>query len=70
MAIDPQANVPVRLFHPVQQRWPDDFRFNGYIIEGLTSIGRATVAALDLNHPRRREIRVAEQRFGLYSPAS
>jgi len=69
MAIDPQTGTSVRLFHPIEQRWSDHFRFNGYTIDGKTSVGRATVAALDLNHPRRRRIRVAEETFGLFPPA-
>jgi hypothetical protein len=30
--------------------------------------GRATIAALDLNHERRIRIRQAEQMFGLFPP--
>jgi hypothetical protein len=54
------------LFHPGQQAWSDHFRFIGYQIEGLTSVGRATVAALDMNHSRRQRIRAAEERLELY----
>jgi hypothetical protein len=41
------------LFHPRQQRWTDHFSVDlesGEIL-GTTPTGRATVAALDLNHP-------------------
>jgi hypothetical protein len=63
--IDPVSGSRVRLFHPVQQTWSEHFRFLGHMIEGLTPIGRATVAALDFNHPRRQRIRAAEERLGL-----
>ena len=39
-------------------------------VVALTAIGRATVAALDLNHERRLRIRQAEQMFGLFPPGS
>ena len=69
LAVDPQNGERVPLFHPVEQSWSDHFRFTGYRIEGLTPVGRATVAALDLNHSRRQSIRAAEQKLGLYPPA-
>lgn len=67
-AIDPATGLEVPLFHPVRQRWPEHFRFVGYQIEGLTEAGRATVTALDVNHPRRQHIRKVEETFGLYLP--
>lgn len=70
MAIDPESGVSVSLFHPVRQVWPEHFRFSDDRIESLTPTGRATLVALDLNHPRRRRIRVAEMRLGLLLPDS
>jgi hypothetical protein len=67
-AMDPATGRYVRLFHPVLQIWSEHFRFNGYQIEGLTAEGRATVEALNLNHPRRQRIREVEEAFGLYPP--
>jgi hypothetical protein len=67
-AIDPQSGDRVALFHPVRQTWSTHFRLMGYRIEGLTPVGRATVAALDLNNPRRQRIRAAEQNLGLFPP--
>jgi len=67
--VDPLTGTTVSLFHPTQQVWLDHFRFSGYRIEGMTAVGRATVAALDFNHPRRQRIRAAEQRFRLFPPA-
>ena len=43
--------------------------FNGYQIEGLTAVGRATVDALNMNHPRRQHIREIEEAFGLHPPS-
>jgi hypothetical protein len=68
MAIDPASGEEVALFHPVRQLWSEHFRFKGYQIEGLTAVGRATVKALKLNHPRRQRIRELEEAFGLYPP--
>jgi len=52
-AIDPQTGYTTPLFNPRQEYWSDHFTWNdgGAIIEGKTAIGRATVLALDLNHP-------------------
>jgi len=68
-AIDQVTDKEVRLFHPIRQGWSEHFRFNGYKIEGLTAIGRATVETLDLNHPRRQRIRQVEEAFALYPPS-
>ena len=65
-AIDPNTSAHVPLFRPLLQAWTDHFWFRGYEIEGVTPVGRATVAALHLNHPRRQRIRAAEQKFGLF----
>jgi hypothetical protein len=51
--------VLTRLFHPRQDRWDDHFQFVEGRIEGLTSIGRATVKLLGLNDPRQIEERKA-----------
>lgn len=67
-ATDPQTGASTTLFHPRQHTWTDHFQFDGDSIRGLTVMGRATVAALDLNHPRRRSIRIAEGRLGLFPP--
>jgi hypothetical protein len=39
----------VRLFNPRMDEWTDHFRWNGAVLEGLTAIGRATIAVLDIN---------------------
>jgi hypothetical protein len=50
-AVDPETVDVVALFHPRQHSWRDHFEVStesGEII-GLTAIGRATVASLQLN---------------------
>jgi hypothetical protein len=68
--IDSDTGAATPLFHPRLQSWPEHFGWDDYQIVGLTAIGRATVAALDLNHTRRILIRQAEQVFGLFPPDS
>jgi HNH endonuclease len=65
---DPDSGVSVSLFNPRIDRWNEHFAWNGYEVTGLTGIGRATVAALDFNHPRRVRIRQAEESFDLFPP--
>ena|SRR5438067_3843681 len=56
------------LFNPRTDRWEGHFVWHGHRVLGLTPIGRATAAALDLNHPRRILIREAEELFRLFPP--
>jgi HNH endonuclease len=51
-ARDPRTGRHVSLFHPRQHEWREHFRWSqdGSEIVGLTSVGRATVAMLNLNH--------------------
>ena len=62
-ARDQITDQRVQLFHPRRQRWDEHFCWseNGSHIIGLTSVGRATVIALNMNHPveaRRRWVQV------------
>ena len=52
-ATDPETSEIVALFNPREQIWDEHFRWNddGTEIVGLTTTGRATVAALKLNNP-------------------
>lgn len=65
---DPMSDSVAPLFNPREQEWGDHFGWDGTRLIGKTPTGRATVAALDLNHPRRLRIRRAEQAFGLFPP--
>lgn len=52
-AEDPETDEQVPLFDPRAHRWSEHFCYDAdsACIQGLTSIGRATVAQLDMNHP-------------------
>ncbi len=52
-AIDPESMVSVDLFNPRIDFWNEHFEWTeaGTIIQGTTPKGRATVAALNMNHP-------------------
>jgi predicted RNA polymerase sigma factor len=63
-ARDPQGGRLVPLFHPRRQRWEAHFRWKGVRVFGLTSTGRATVAALKMNRPVILAIRAEESERG------
>jgi hypothetical protein len=67
-ARDPVTGKSSPLYHPRDDRWASHFRFNSTELVGLTVVGRTTIAAFGLNHPRRRRIREAEQMFGQFPP--
>lgn len=50
---DPVSGRKVQLFNPRTQKWSRHFVWaeEGVRIEGRTQIGRATVNALNMNHP-------------------
>ena len=58
-SIDPDSNTIVPLFNPRQDIWGDHFTIRGGSITGLTPKGRATVRLLNMNAPRRVELREA-----------
>ena len=51
VGIDPESGREIPLFHPRQQTWADHFCWidNGLYLAGLTPVGRATIAALQMN---------------------
>ena len=53
LIIDPQTGVNVSVFNPRQQEWEKHFVWSADStrIDGTTAVGRATVAALQLNRP-------------------
>jgi hypothetical protein len=66
---DPESQSEVRLFHPREDLWELHFSAeaeNGEI-HGLTSIGRATVMRLHMNHDAQRVARQQWMRLGLFS---
>lgn len=66
--VDPLTGEAIRLYNPRTDKWSHHFRWEGYDVVPLTGVGRVTVAALDLNHPRRLQIRRVEQLFDLFPP--
>jgi hypothetical protein len=56
-SVDPESGEIVQLYHPRRDTWTAHFRFEGPRIVGLTSTGRATVRLLQMNAPRRLELR-------------
>lgn len=65
-SIDPETGATVGLFHPVTQSWDEHFRLehDGTCV-GLTTIGRATIAALRLNEPLPKSARSLQRLLGL-----
>jgi hypothetical protein len=56
-SIDPADGSIVPLFHPRRDVWLKHFAIHDARIVGLSPIGRATVRLLEMNLPRRMEIR-------------
>lgn len=67
-ATDPDTGEPAPLFDPRSQAWADHFRWDGVSVVPLTSTGRATLTALDLNRPTIRFIRAEEASRGRHPP--
>ena len=55
--VAPDTGEIVPLFNPRQDAWNDHFRFDGGQIVGLTLTGQATVRLLNMNAPRRVQLR-------------
>ena len=56
-SIDPESGAVVPLFHPRRDAWSTHFAVRSGRIVGLTPTGRATVRLLNMNAPRRVELR-------------
>lgn len=67
-ALDPLTGETVSLYHPRRDKWNEHFAWNQdfTLIIGLTSIGRATVIRLDLNHRRVVNLRKVLHQSGLH----
>jgi hypothetical protein len=57
--VDPVSGRIVRLYNPRKDRWNAHFAWDGPRLVGRTSIGRATVRVLMINHPEFVEVRQA-----------
>ena len=69
-ALDPVTGEITRLFDPRHQAWREHFAWTpeGDRIIGLTPIGRATVAALNINRPSLVKARQAWVSVGWHPP--
>ena len=69
-ALDPLTGEITRLFDPRRQIWREHFAWTaeGERIVGLTSTGRATVVALNLNRPSLVKARQAWVAVGWHPP--
>ena len=56
-SLTPGTDEIVSLFNPRQDAWDDHFQFDGGKIVGLTPTGQATVRLLNMNAPRRVQLR-------------
>lgn len=70
-AVDPLSRETCRLFNPRQDGWLEHFRWAkaGIEIEGITAIGRATVARLKVNQDRILVSRAYWVHSGLHPPS-
>ncbi len=67
-AVAPDTGMIAPLFNPRRDRWDEHFAWSEHQIVGVTATGRATVAAMEFNTPRRLLIRQVELAFGLFPP--
>lgn len=54
---DPLTNALVPLFHPRCDTWREHFAWAGATVNGMTPVGRTTVAILNMNAPQRVSLR-------------
>jgi hypothetical protein len=66
--IDPQSRKLTRLFNPRRHKWRRHFQWDGPVLVGLTAIGRATIAVLQINRPHRIALRKTLIDEGLFPP--
>jgi hypothetical protein len=68
VGIDGVTGAEAPLFNPRSDRWEEHFTFDPDTAEltGLTSIARATISRLDLNHPLQLAARHVWVRLRLY----
>jgi hypothetical protein len=66
--IDPKSQTEVRLFSPREDRWDEHFQADSESgkIKGLTPVGRATVARLEINSEAQVVARRQWMRLGLF----
>lgn len=67
-APDPVTRKLTRFFHPRNDDWRAHFEFEGLRVVGLTAVGRATVAALQMNRTTLQLIRAEGIFTGRHPP--
>ncbi|TAE57050.1 MAG: HNH endonuclease [Nostocales cyanobacterium] len=69
-ATDPESNQEVPLFNPRKQKWNEHFIWSKDTLKilGITPIGKATIAKLDLNRERIINIRAADKTINRHPP--
>ena len=65
---DPDSGETVLLFNPRKEVWSEHFRWEGERVFSLTSVGRGTEAALEMNRPLIVAIRQEESVRGRHPP--
>ena len=65
---DSKTGKRASLFHPRRDVWAEHFQWTGFEVEGITSVGRATVQVLRLNRPSILLIREEESLRGRFPP--
>jgi 5-methylcytosine-specific restriction endonuclease McrA len=53
VALDPETDTEIPIFHPRKQHWNDHFAWNENVVTliGTTAAGRATMEMLQMNRP-------------------
>jgi len=62
-SVDSETDEIVTLFHPRQDEWSKHFAIQKAAIVGLTSCGRATANLLQMNTPKRVQLRAVLKIF-------
>lgn len=68
--IDPATGEMVRLFHPRVDHWNEHFEWDGPELQGRTSIARATVQVLGINHWDYLAVRQSLIAEGVFPPTA
>jgi hypothetical protein len=68
--MDKETNNVVYLFNPRQDKWTEHFKWNNNftVIIGLTSVGKVTVNALQLNQDNLINQRIVYRAYGIHPP--
>lgn len=66
---DAQTRQTVPLFDPRHDKWYEHFEWDGPVLTGLTSCGRATIAVLRINLPYRVAVRASLIEEGAFPPS-